>query len=306
MCRILRSVPGCFVSQKINRCKNTILWFIIEPDVKRHIRNADLYADSDPDKRIEKKALNSPCSPITNIMIRFVLILLALFQMTQVNAQSFSITPNPTYGSVDLDENPSIFFFYAEAFITNNTSEVLTLKWERIVNEIPECWVTGVSDITLSTPPMVSYHQFTVAPNSTDNRLAVDTYFTGESSFGATSGEGHVILKVSNEDIPTDTVLVDYFLSATGGETCSTLGISDKDKEAIEIYPNPSSDFIHLSENTFIESLVIYNLLGEVVLRFNASTNRKYDIAELPKGIYLVTLKGTNDHSLKTLKLLKK
>ncbi len=228
----------------------------------------------------------------------------AFLQLAQVDAQSFSISPNPTFGTADLDDNPFTFEFSAETFITNNTSAVLTLSWEKIVNDIPECWQTGVSDITV-TPPMVNFHQFEIGANSENNVLYVTTYPMALSNSGAASGEGHVILKVSNVDVPGDTVLVDYFFSATGGISCSTTGISEKGKGEIKIYPNPSSDFIQLTENAFIKEIVLSNLIGEVIRTFNASTNQTYDIADLPRGVYLVELMGANDESLKTLKLLK-
>lgn len=236
-------------------------------------------------------------------MSRLLLLLFALFQITSISGQSFSVSPNPASGNVDLDVNPSTMEFFAAASITNNTSETLSLKWERIVNDKPECWETSIMDLVLQSLPYVDEHEFDIAPNSDDLPLLVFALLSVNSD--PTAGEAHVVLKVSNLDIPADTVIVDYFLTSTGQITCTTTGISEKEKNALNLYPNPSSDYIQLTETSAVQQLVVYNILGAPVKTFNVSASQIYNIAILPKGVYLVELINGNGEVVKTIKLLK-
>lgn len=244
-------------------------------------------------------------SPIT--MARILIALFAFLQISFTQAQSFSISPNPTYSSVDLDINPQSLEIIAEALITNNSSEVLNLQWERILNEKPECWLTSISDMNMSHFTMVSISEFQIQPKSQKNILNVHAFpHSGNSTPGVTSGEAHVILRVTNLNVPSDTVLVDYYFSATGGDvSCETTGISEKERNDLIVYPNPSSDFIQLTENSLVRRLVVYNILGSPILTFNTSVNQKYDVSNLPKGVYLLEMMDANDDQIKTVNLLK-
>lgn len=238
-------------------------------------------------------------------MTRVLFFLFAFLQISFAQAQSFSISPNPAYGDADLDANPFTIEIVAEAFISNNTDEVLNLKWERIVNDKPECWFTAVSDPWLSSLPNSDSHKFEVAANSDNNSLYVTAFVNDLTGMNPAAGEAHVIVKVSNLDLPSDSVIVDFFITATGAEPCGTVGISEKEKNALNLYPNPSSDFIQLSENSLVNRLVIYNILGSPVLTFNTSANQKHDISGLPKGVYLLEMMNSNGNRIKTVKLLK-
>jgi len=72
------------------------------------------------------------------------------------------------------------------------------------------------------------------------------------------------------------------------------------------VYPNPASDFIHLSNNALVRQLVIYNFSGRQVLTFKASEGRKYNISELPTGMYLVQFLDGQKRILHTQRLHKR
>jgi len=58
----------------------------------------------------------------------------------------------------------------------------------------------------------------------------------------------------------------------------------------IKIYPNPAVDYISLESEAKVERLVIYSLVGRKVKSFRTQNGDKYDVADLPKGMYLVQL----------------
>ena len=71
-------------------------------------------------------------------------------------------------------------------------------------------------------------------------------------------------------------------------------------------YPNPAADYISLSNNESVQQLVIYNFSGRQVCSFKATEGRKYNISELPTGMYLVQFLDGQDQILHTQRLQKR
>lgn len=74
---------------------------------------------------------------------------------------------------------------------------------------------------------------------------------------------------------------------------CGTTGISDyKTNNEINVYPNPSSEYIHIKQTKHVAlEGAVYNASGKKVLIFNADEpNTQLNIAGLSRGIYYITL----------------
>jgi hypothetical protein len=69
----------------------------------------------------------------------------------------------------------------------------------------------------------------------------------------------------------------------------SLVGIGSNKAEVVGIYPNPSTGLLNLKAEKEIQSIVIYNTLGQVVFTSAANSNLvNINIAELPNGFYTV------------------
>lgn len=81
----------------------------------------------------------------------------------------------------------------------------------------------------------------------------------------------------------------------------NTLGTENYEVEnSIKLYPNPSTDFIHISGLTKTENYKIYNTIGAEISRGTISENEKINIKNYAKGLYLLKFEGGN-----TLKFIK-
>lgn len=82
------------------------------------------------------------------------------------------------------------------------------------------------------------------------------------------------------------------------------LGISEIEKENIKIYPNPTTDFIHvsLSSNSKIEDAEVYDTAGRLVLKAKLE-NGKLDLRSLHSGIYMISFRNPD---IKPIKIIKK
>lgn len=80
-------------------------------------------------------------------------------------------------------------------------------------------------------------------------------------------------------------------------DTCFTIGLDEVDIFSnINIYPNPSSDFITINPNTskvFDLTYILTNSLGEIIVQSqiqSLDSEIKIDITKLPSGIYFLEL----------------
>ena len=83
-------------------------------------------------------------------------------------------------------------------------------------------------------------------------------------------------------------------------------------KNIVEIYPNPSVDFLNvqIKESELIETeLVVYNIIGnKFELEIEETGNQQYqiDVRDLPPGYYLLSIKDKPAEFSKTYKFLKR
>lgn len=77
-------------------------------------------------------------------------------------------------------------------------------------------------------------------------------------------------------------------------EACESVTIFENiQKMQVSIYPNPANDriTIYCSSGLKIESLNIYNQLGQTVIHIKGATNR-FDISNLEHGLYIAEIKS--------------
>ena len=74
--------------------------------------------------------------------------------------------------------------------------------------------------------------------------------------------------------------------------------------EQISVYPNPASDFISVSNDENLKTIVVYNIVGRKIKQFEIEhSGAQYDIRDLPDGLYSIHLVGKNNKVLSTQRL---
>lgn len=117
-----------------------------------------------------------------------------------------------------------------------------------------------------------------------------------DANFGHSVGEIYVI--------PTDP---DQANSGTMGMLFQTvlqvLGVKEIEKEQMKVYPNPTTDFVHitLSSNSKIEEAEIYDTAGRLVLKAKLDSG-KLDLRSLNSGIYMISFKNPDIKPIKIIK----
>lgn len=70
--------------------------------------------------------------------------------------------------------------------------------------------------------------------------------------------------------------------------TCLPVSVSNNIEERINIYPNPSNDYIFIDSKDKIERVILYDINGRLISNHK---DQRVDISELSDGIYIVEIK---------------
>lgn len=184
----------------------------------------------------------------------------------------------------------------AKGTLTNEATDTVRVRWSRNVIELFDGWLTAVCDDNLCYDPSIEdAPQDLVIPPGESSQFNVYIYPLGFSG-------GSAIVEVTATDIndANNTVTGRYEFNTS---TTSTAFIATPE---IKIFPNPTTDFISLTETKYIERLVVYNIVGRPVRVFESNYNNTYNVSDLPTGMYLVRLMGKNDKTIKTVRLSKR
>lgn len=97
----------------------------------------------------------------------------------------------------------------------------------------------------------------------------------------------------------------DFSVKATATNTL--LNVEDFIQNTIGLYPNPAKESITLSSQNSIDSVKVFNNLGQVVLEKNSGFNQEttFDISSLKAGVYIMNIKAEDGKS-ETKKFIKK
>lgn len=83
-----------------------------------------------------------------------------------------------------------------------------------------------------------------------------------------------------------DTYYVDDASVVLGG----TLGVDAFSKKSISFYPNPVTDNLNISSETYIKSVTVSDLNGKTVKTFKSANNiQSVNLSELSQGVYILS-----------------
>lgn len=90
-------------------------------------------------------------------------------------------------------------------------------------------------------------------------------------------------------------------------EWCFSIDGIDGDGKKISLYPNPASDYFMLKNSENVSIVIVYNIVGRQMKRYKVnSTNDRFTINDLPKGMYVIRLMNSNNDVLQTLRMNKR
>lgn len=118
----------------------------------------------------------------------------------------------------------------------------------------------------------------------------------------ASNGLSYIAIRYRNTNCSSKWLTVSFDNIAISG---NTVGINELDisSDQVNIYPNPTTGKVIIDSKHSINSIEIYNLLGENIYsnsKFNLQTSNEIDLSNFPKGIYFVKIyDGTKTYKKK-------
>lgn len=159
------------------------------------------------------------------------------------------------------------------ATIRNLLRSTAIIHWEISKKNLPDGWTIMVNDRYSSDKGIL-----TLANSEVFSDFKVN--FNPNGTMGVGSVE--ITLFDPNNRSNTETE-VTFTASASPAISAST--------DVPQIFPNPATDYISLSNATGIRRIEILNTLGRKVLEFSVHSDLdKFDVSALPRGMYFVRL----------------
>ncbi len=223
--------------------------------------------------------------------ILLTLITFAVFS-APIFAQIFTISPSPVQVTGDV----STFRTEAPSTVTNNTDEVLNLRWERIEEDVPAEWNTAICDNILCWAPTKSVSDYTIQPNE-------EARMKPEFRSNGVAGVGTIRMLIYDPLDSLNTVQENVYTA----DIQMSVSVEEPEEIDFTIYPNPASDFVVLPENNQIAKAVLYNIAGKQITTFDMMSNtRRFDVMDIMRGTYLLQFIDETGGILHTTRLTKK
>ncbi len=230
---------------------------------------------------------------------------LFFLSLTARSQSGLDVSPNPYESVVSFDLSDLTDFQTCHATIKNTSGKTMNLRWVVEVAEAPDAWKFSVCDqntcyYTSNTTNVDLTDKYPnwpiqVAPGDTA-RLDLNIF-----PFGLA---GHADVKVHLFDLANPSSLLNSACYNVSMEGLSPL--TEQEKSRLRIYPNPVTDYMTVTRNTFIRQLWVSNILGKRVKTFNTNANGKYDVSDLPDGIYLVSMVDSARKVVRTVRMSKR
>lgn len=188
--------------------------------------------------------------------------------------------------------------------LTNLSHDTLQIKWDKKVYQQPDDWLTQVNDDNGIYLPNVRTNYGPIP--GADIPLSILPGQSTEVSmhilpFGM-EGEGWYELSFAYADAPGYVLESIDFRTSTG----SSASEYPTTKADILVYPNPATFYFEITPNNLVDEIDIINIVGGKIRSFKYEHGQRYSIANLPSGIYLVSLVNEKTGVIKTIRLVKR
>ncbi len=186
----------------------------------------------------------------------------------------------------------SVFELVGHTELTNNTNQTQTYVWVREIIEQPDGWNNAVCDINQCYFHTVSTAEFDLMAGESG---LLDVHVR---PFGI-AGKAIVKLTVTDVDNPDVSICVQY------ESTIGTVSIDNLIQQDVQIFPNPTSNVFVMTENSIVEELTVFNIIGRPIRTFKARNGQQYDVRDLATGLYLVRMTDKDGKIIKTVRMTK-
>ena len=224
-------------------------------------------------------------------MVKNLLLFSLMLLSSAVFAQlSIDITAPTIHGEGGVDRDITV-----RAEVRNTSNQDINLLWTRHEIAKPTIWETLVGDHSPNTDIAPDDKAILIPPGATV-RLDISARTFGQAGYAQVELD---LYDAVNQDLILGVVKATF--EATNANSKSAA----KRKEAIRIYPNPTTDYFRIYQSDGVSRIEVYNIVGKRIVSYPASLDGRYDVTNLQDGMYLVRLLAADKSVIKTVRLSK-
>jgi len=221
------------------------------------------------------------------LLVIFTLLSFSVFAQITVEQNDFAI---------DFDSKDN-YDVKTDVVVMNGDAGTESFIWNVEVVESTEGWNFFVCDLNKCYGP-----GFAAIDQDAQNTLTASE--EGTMNFhlqpNATPGTGVYKLHLTNPADDTDIIQTVTFTYN------SVVDVTDEELAAINIYPNPVTDYFQLENpNNLVSSIHIFDILGKQAMNFKVEGQSSFDVSTLHTGRYFARIYDDEGQSLKVVRLIK-
>lgn len=225
-------------------------------------------------------------------MKHFTLVVVFLSLFAVVRAQNFNYDTTTHFS---IYEEAGGTYSMSVHFLPFDSSDI-TFKWKTLENTLSPEWSMSLCDFPncfFEIPDSATMWPITTAQFEQGTR----GFFTLLVSTDDSARQGSLSIYVyDSTDVNVgDTIRWDVETYAVEDTTDTVTNVSKVITEEIEIFPNPTEQYLHVKAS-LIQSVELFDLLGAQILKRDGIMNNKFsiDLNEFPSGIYMMHVSTAN------------
>jgi hypothetical protein len=237
------------------------------------------------------------------VILPFITALFALNLSAQI---TLHVEPDPLNYTLQGDFSDEWSEVVAHALLTNNTNQTILMRWTRddSGSTCPAEWQFRICDrnycygsnvLSNNVPGGEPKDTVILVPGDTSR---LDPHILHHAVAGCCKVKFN-LSEIATPNVVFQTVDFDICIEEANA-------VSDLEKAKLKVTPNPAVNYIAVTNSPFVKQIKISNLLGKPVKSFNNVYEGKYDISDLPDGLYLVSMIDKDDEIIKTMRVVKK
>ena len=244
------------------------------------------------------------------------LILLSFLFFTNLSflkAQDYSFASNDETLDVTIILSDLYNSAKIENSLNNNTNADSDLWWNIVQINGPEEWQAqlNVNDasgscfswgvVSNTDPYLQNIYPLIIPPGESSS---IDLAVRPKGISGCGTYEVRITPMSDTTNVIT-TGIYNYRFNVDGD--CNSLVATENfDKSAAKIYPNPTVDYFTITDNPYVESIEIFNIVGKQMAVAPFQNGNTINVSNFPNGLYLVRMLDDDGDVLKTTRLTKK
>lgn len=121
-----------------------------------------------------------------------------------------------------------------------------------------------------------------------------------------TGGCGIYEVRVYDVNDPNTVLAMNTYEFRVNVDANCLVATTNFDKSTAKIFPNPTTDYFTITENPYVESIQIFNIVGKQMAVTPFQNGDAINVAGFPNGLYLVRMLDDDGDVLKTTRLIKR